>query len=142
MEYTFHYLLMANQAIFHREVLALLKDTKLTLGQPKVLDYLMDHDGAGQKEIARGCHIEPASLTVTLNGMEEKGLVRREIPKEDRRSSHVFLTPLGREMLQKVEEAFLKAEASALSSLSPQERTAFLETFGKIYENLKGDLTR
>lgn len=142
MEYTFHYLLMANQAIFHREVLSLLKDTKLTLGQPKVLDYLLDHDGAGQKEIAWGCHIEPASLTVILNGMEEKGLVRREIPQKDRRSSHVFLTSLGKEMLQKVEQAFAKAEASALASLSPQEKEAFLETFGKIYDNLKGDLTR
>ena len=35
-----------------------LKDTGLTLGQPKVLDYLKDHDGVSQKEIAAGCLIE------------------------------------------------------------------------------------
>lgn len=54
-----------------------LKDTGLTLGQPKVLDYLQDHDGANQAEIARACHIEPASLTSVLNRMEEKALVER-----------------------------------------------------------------
>lgn len=48
------------------------KSTGLTLGQPKVLDYLKHHDGANQKEIAAGCHIEAGSLTSILNRMEEK----------------------------------------------------------------------
>lgn len=38
------------------------------MGQPKVLDYLKDHDGSSQKEIARACHIEPGSLTSILFG--------------------------------------------------------------------------
>ena len=70
MEETFHYLLMANQAAFRREVFQRLKGSGLTSGQPKILDYLGDHDGASQKEIAKGCHIEPASLTTVLHGME------------------------------------------------------------------------
>ena len=52
MEKSFHYLLMANQAVFHKKLLSNLKNTCLTLGQPKILDYLKDHDGASQKEIA------------------------------------------------------------------------------------------
>ena len=38
------------------------------MGQPKVLDYLKDHDGSSRKEIARACHIEPGSLTSILFG--------------------------------------------------------------------------
>ena len=38
--------------MFQKELLARLKDTGLTIGQPKILDYLKDHDGAGQKDIA------------------------------------------------------------------------------------------
>ncbi len=62
MSHSFHYLIMAEQSMFQKELLARLKDTGLTIGQPKILDYLKDHDGAGQKDIARGCHIEPGTL--------------------------------------------------------------------------------
>lgn len=37
---------------FNREVVTELQKYGLTPGQPKVLDYLFDHDGAMQKEIA------------------------------------------------------------------------------------------
>ena len=56
MKQSFHYLLMANQAIIHKKLLNALSDTELTLGHPKVLDYLKDHNGANQKEIAKSCH--------------------------------------------------------------------------------------
>ena len=51
MEETFHYLLMANQAAFRREVFQRLKGSGLTSGQPKILDYLGNHDGASQKAL-------------------------------------------------------------------------------------------
>ena len=50
---TFHYLLMAGHAIYLKQLMAELNHTGLTPGQPKVLDYLMEHDGANQKEMGR-----------------------------------------------------------------------------------------
>lgn len=55
MEDSLHYLIMANQMLVQRGLLERLKNTGLTIGQPKVLDYLKDHDGSSQKEIARNC---------------------------------------------------------------------------------------
>lgn len=52
MNLSFHYLLMANQAMVQKELLSRLTDTPLSLGQPKILDYLNEHNGANQKEIA------------------------------------------------------------------------------------------
>ena len=52
---SFHLLLLSNQTAFQREVFAQLSGSGLTTGQPKVLDYLDDHDGASQKELAKGC---------------------------------------------------------------------------------------
>lgn len=54
----FHYLLMSGHAIYLKQLMAQLNHTGLTPGQPKVLDYLMAHDGANQREIADACHIE------------------------------------------------------------------------------------
>lgn len=137
MEHSFHYLLLANQSMVHRQLLAKLKDTGLTLGQPKVLDYLQDHDGANQAEIARACHIEPASLTSVLNRMEEKALVERRTQKGDRRSFAVYLTGQGHSMALRVRQAFEELEEQAFAGVSEAEREQFLAVFRRVYGNLK-----
>ena len=48
MDDSFHYLSMINHMIVQKKLMEQLTDTDLTLGQPKVLDYLKDHDGASQ----------------------------------------------------------------------------------------------
>lgn len=78
MDASFHYLSMINHMTVQKKLMEQLKDTGLTLGQPKVLDYLKDHDGVSQKEIAAGCLIEAGSLTSILNRMEEKELIEKE----------------------------------------------------------------
>ena len=45
MDYSFHYLLMAAQALFQRSVMAELNGSGLTAGQPKVLEFLSESDG-------------------------------------------------------------------------------------------------
>ena len=75
MDTSLHYLTMANHLLIQKRILEKVKESGLTLGQPKVLDYLKSHDGASQKEIAAGCFIEAGSLTSILNRMEEKGLI-------------------------------------------------------------------
>ena len=136
MSHSFHYLIMAEHSIFQKELLNRLKDTGLTIGQPKVLDYLKDHDGAGQKDIARGCHIEPGTLTTILNRMEDAGLVERRMLNGNRRSLYVFLTEKGKEQLKLVTEAFSGMEEEAFRGISETERELFMDLMLRIYENI------
>lgn len=135
MDLSFHYLIMAEQSLFHKELLAKLKDLGLTIGQPKILDYLQTCDGAEQKDIAKGCHIEPGTLTTLLNRMETGGLVERRMLNGNRRSLYVFMTAKGKERAKAVTEAFRELEEKAFHGLSNDERTQFLDTFIKIYQN-------
>ncbi len=114
MRSTFHYLIMAEHAMLQKELLSKLKGTGLTIGQPKVLDYLKDHDGASQKEIARGCHIEPGTLTSLLNRMAESGLVERRMLHGNRRSFYIFLTEHGKMQLKRVTKAFEELEKKSV----------------------------
>ena len=41
MSHSFHYLIMAEHSIFQKELLTRLKDTGLTIGQPKVVERRM-----------------------------------------------------------------------------------------------------
>ena len=136
MEESLHYLIMANQALVQKALLERLRPVGLTIGQPKVLDYLKDHDGDSQKEIAGGCHLEAGSLTSILNRMEEKGLIERRMLNGNRRTFHVFLTEAGWKSQKLVEESFLEIEKQALKGMTQEEFDAYLASSRKIFQNL------
>ena len=136
MDASFHYLSMINHMTVQKKLMEQLKDTGLTLGQPKVLDYLKDHDGVSQKEIAAGCLIEAGSLTSILNRMEEKNLIERKMLNGNRRTFHIFMTESGKKNQKLIEETFEKIEETALHNISEEEQKVFMEIFHKIYRNL------
>ena len=136
MDASFHYLSMINHMTDQKKLMEQLKDTGLTLGQPKVLDYLKDHDGVSQKEIAAGCLIEAGSLTSILNRMEEKNLIERKMLNGNRRTFHIFMTESGKKNQKLVEEAFEKIEKTALNGISEEEQKQFMDIFCRIYRNL------
>ncbi len=136
MEDSLHYLILANHMLVQKGLLDGLKDTGLTIGQPKVLDYLKYHNGSSQKDIAQGCFLEAGSLTSILNRMEEKGLIERKTLNGNRRTYHIFLTETGKERLKSVEQTFTKIENQALCGISEEEIKNFMITYKKIYENL------
>lgn len=140
MNAAFHYLIMVEHAMLQKGLLIRLKGTGLTLGQPKVLDYLKEHNGASQKEIAKGCHIEAGSLTSILNRMEDKGIVERRMLNGNRRSSYIFLTEKGIELLHLVTESFNALEEKAFLNIPDTQRENFMQTLNQIYANLQEDL--
>ncbi len=136
MQETFHYLLMADHLMVQKALVSSVKDTGLTPGQPKILDFLMCHDGAIQKDIAKFCHIEPASLTAILNGMESKGYVERRNSGKDRRSLHVYLTETGKKYSDRLSREFAKIESEALKGLSEEEVRQLRDLLSRVYENM------
>ena len=138
---SFHYLSMAVHSMIQKNFMEQVKSSGLTSGQPKVLDYLRDHNGANQKEIAAACHIEPGSLTSVLNRMEEKGLIERRMLDGNRRTFYIFMTDEGSRLKDLVEDNFASIEKKSFRNISSEDQASFMETFSKIYENLmnKGD---
>lgn len=136
MKKSLHYLLMADYLLFQKSLLANIKDTGLTSGQPKILDYLLDHEGAVQKEIAENCHIESATMTSILLGMENKGLIVREKKDGNRRNLYVYLTDKGRALAEQMEVIFEKIEEKAFSEFHEEEKKTLMNLLTKINQNL------
>ena len=136
MDDSFHYLSMINHMTVQKKLMEQLADTGLTLGQPKVLDYLKDRDGASQKEIAAGCLIEAGSLTSILNRMEEKGLIERKMLNGNRRTFHIFMTESGKKNQKLVEEAFKKIEKNCIKWYFRRRAEVVYGYFCRIYRNL------
>ena len=143
MQETLHYLLMSDHFMIQKALVSSVKDTGLTPGQPKILDYLLHHDGAIQKEIAMFCHksIQDSTLrfpegTTILNGMEKKGYIERKSVENNRRSLHVYLTKTGREYADRLNLEFAKIESKALKGFSETSKQQLYDLLGRIYQNM------
>lgn len=134
MENSLHHLLMTDHTAFHKRIFSALKNEGLTSGQPKVLEYLAEHDGAMQKDIAAACKIEPATMTSLLYGMEKKGLITRSAP--DRRSLSVYLTEKGKALVPLIEQEFARIESVATNGFSDDERELLISLLSRMRENL------
>lgn len=132
----YHNLMMKNQTIFTKLVFEKLTEENLSIGQPKILEYLSSHDGAIQKEIAEACNIEPATLTSLLSRMEKMGLIKRKNMNEDKRYTCVNLTDLGECEGKNVIKALEETEKMALEGFTNNEKEDFINYLEKVNKNL------
>lgn len=113
-----------------------MKDIGLSAGQPKILNYLVAHAECTQKDIAKGCDIEPATVSKLLDNMETSGLVERKRMHEDRRSFAIIISESGRIAQKKWRSHCLDVEADALRDFSEEEKECLRTYLCRMYKNL------
>ena len=104
--------------------------------QPWILDFLAEHDGAIQRELADRAHFDPATITSALVRMEEEGMVRRESVPGDKRALRVYLTELGREKQRYVQAVFAQVEEKVLRGFTEEEKKQLGEYLARLQKNL------
>ena len=134
-----HYLLMKSHSIMHRRVFEQAQKIGLTLGQPKILDYLREHEGENQKTIAEYCEIEPATLGSILLRMENKGYIERRQKNGNRRSLYVYLTDKGKQKAEEMNRIFIDADSKAELNLTDAEVKELKRMLLKICTNLESE---
>lgn len=110
----------------------------LTLGQPKILDFLSKNDGCIQRELAESCNIEPATVTSILANMEKSGLIYRTENPKDRRVLNVFLTDKGKKSQREVEKVFNLIDEECFKGFSEEEKRQAIHILNRLYENIAG----
>jgi DNA-binding MarR family transcriptional regulator len=83
------------------------------------------------KELGRCMHCDPSFVTVIADGLEKRGLARREAHPGDRRSKNLVLTAEGTELRQRVQRE-MAALMPWTTFLSQQEREQLLGLFRKM----------
>lgn len=110
----------------------------LSPGQPKILNFLSKHGDSMQKEVAKGCDIEPATVSRLLNNMEKHGLIERIQVENNKRAFHIILTEKGNKVQKKVERHRKKIENQELAGFSEEEKEKFREYMCRLYYNMTG----
>lgn len=134
---TLHYKLLICHTLLRKKLYQGLSGTGLTSGQPKVLEFLKYNEGCQQKEIARACLIEPATVTSILFYMERAGLIERREERGNRRSLYVYLTDSGHQMAERTEIGIRQLVNIAFHGMEEKQ-----EAFGAILRQMYNNLDR
>lgn len=139
MQNSLHFQLMVTQNTMLHQILTGAMQCGLDPGQPKILEYLSEHDGCQQLELARKCELNKSTITGIVKRMEAKGLIRREDNAEDARCVAVYLTEEGKKAVRQMETIFEETERKALRGISSQEQEQFMLILQRMHTNLNSE---
>jgi len=74
----------------------------VTRGQWYFLRVLWNEDGLSQRELSTRVGMMEPTTVIALRSMEKSGLIRRVRSTDDKRKTHVWLTPKGKRMRDKL----------------------------------------
>jgi DNA-binding MarR family transcriptional regulator len=99
-------------------------DESMSDSQLGVLFLLEKHGDASPSTLAEHERVSPPSMNRTLNGLEERGLVRRDPSPADARKVVVSITPAGVELIRETRRLRTAWFSRQLAGLSAEERAA------------------
>lgn len=113
-------------------------DIGLTVGQgqPRILKELREKGAMTQKELADICILDVATMSRTLDRLEQAGLIKRESNPESRRSWNISLTPDGEKMADKAIEIFNMTDDVFCKGITDEELNTLCEISSKIENNI------
>lgn len=129
----------ASTAIFDIEMRRVGFD--LTPVQYAALNVIGRRPGLDQATLAAEIAYDRVTIGGVVDRLEQKGLVRREIDREDRRSRRLYLEPGGAHLLQSVGPSVQRVQNEMLDGLSVEERHTLLELLRKALLSV-GDVSR
>lgn len=97
-----------------------------------ILQLICDNAEVTPTRLAKALSLTAPGVTVWIDRLEQRGLIRRERSTSDRRAQHLSTTRAGRELAARAVAGVLRAEAEELQQLSAGERQILLELLHKV----------
>ncbi|MCI8791309.1 MAG: MarR family transcriptional regulator [Eubacterium sp.] len=135
----FHQYLINIFHIHEKKSQLVFRELGLSKGQPKMIEILSHQEGCSQKELAKSCSIEPATVTSLLNKMIDKDLVYKKplLQENGIRIQQIFLTEKGHNIADGVQSIVNEMEQVSFQGFSQEEKEQCLSFLDRIFENLQ-----
>lgn len=109
-----------------------LADTDLTVSQFGVLEALLHLGPLYQRELAEKLLRSGGNMTLVIDNLEKRELVKREREADDRRCIKVCLTEKGKQLINQVFPSHVAAVVNEMSILTPEQQ----EELGRLCRRL------
>jgi len=107
------------------------KGSGLSLPQMHTLEVLGHHAPLRMKDLADRLGVTTGTMTVTIDKLEQLGLVARQPHESDRRSLMVVLTPQGHAVCSQHHNHHLRLTEELMAILNPEEIETLISVLTK-----------
>ncbi len=107
--------------------------------ETKALAYFSRHPGATQRDLVQHSGRDKAQVTRLVQGLRDKGLLDARQDEQDRRSTRLYLSPLGGTVFADMHRHGKGLAGQALAGLSADERGQLAALLAKVQANLRGE---
>jgi len=92
--------------------------------------------GTSPTHLSRGQNVSKNTISALLRGLEEQGLVERDLDPHDKRVFRIRLTGAGRELIQASAAENVLYFNDLVSGLSAAERSQLIELLAKLHSSM------
>jgi DNA-binding MarR family transcriptional regulator len=104
----------------------------LRAGEFTALMLVKNNPDVTPSRLAKALAVTAPNITTWINGLEQRGLMRRSSGTEDKRNQHLRVTAEGAKLASKAVAAILSAEQESWPELTVAERAMLIELLHKI----------
>jgi DNA-binding MarR family transcriptional regulator len=132
LEHSAGFVMRIAQLTAFERFFAVLGTSNVKISAFTVLVAITENPGIRQGVIADVLKIKWSNMTKLVRGLEERGLVERHIPPDNRRSVVLRVTEKGRQQIEHSAEAMYRSDRMALSMLNDEEHAQLIALSRKI----------
>ena len=111
----------------------------LYAGQMPVLNYLAEHPGCTQVEMADFLQVSPASIALSTKRLQKAGMLEKRADEADMRRNHIELTERGRSTVARGRACYDQVVERMLRDFTGSEVDTLVSLLARLEENLAGD---
>ena len=97
-----------------------------------MLSLIHENPDVSARQLARALAVTPPNITVWIDRLEKRGLVKRERSTTDARAQHIRATTAGAALARKSVNRLRESEGDAMAALSTAERAMLVELLHKV----------
>jgi len=113
---------------------------ELSVSQLHLVRMIRDRGEATITQLAVLLDVSPPSASVMVDRLVDKGMLKREQSRVDRRKVLVRISPKAVKRIEKVENAILQSFEDLVERIGPQAARKWCEALARIKVVLEGDL--
>lgn len=109
-------------------------DKELTLDQYYSLRYINLNEGCTSTDLAYVSNVNKSAVTSMTNRLFTKNYIVREHDQADRRSVHLYVTPEGKDVVNRMEKQLQDFVRFYFEKFEEKEMESFIQTYEKLYQ--------
>ena len=125
-------LLMQTSKAIQERIRDEISKNKLSITEFSVLEVLFYQGKQTIQQIGNRILISSGSMTYVIDKLEQKGMIKRNDCKEDRRVIHITLTTGGMEMMENIMPKYQDMVDSFFEDLTEDESELMIHFFNKV----------